>query len=213
MILNKVLPENKFIEEQAVSGGWRALTRAHTRPSTETWKEELYRKIQSITVVASWKAQSSEHENSYRRRLPSIFKAVNELRMAISEKFTSADLDISVFEYDKTYDPETMDDAYSDGKQSSGKQATETIVGTTGLGLGKIIVERSAKDAQQLQIIIPAKIVLKSTLNEALEPIQSSTRIKKKKPVELMDGADPEGCPAPSRRWVPIWMRTRFGAS
>ena len=143
-------------------------------------------------MVASWTAQSSEHEDSYGQCLPSIFKAVTELRMAIGEKFTSADLDIFVFECDQPYEPGVMDDAYSDGRQSSGKRAPETIVGTTGIGLGEIKVERSAKDAQQLQIIIPAKIVLKSTLIAALEPIQSTTRIKKK-PVELMDGADLEG--------------------
>ena len=146
-------------------------------------------------MVASWTAQSSEHEDSYEQRLPSIFKAVNELHMGIGEKVTSADLDIFVFECDKIYDPATMDDAYSDGRQFSGKRAPETmIVGTTGIGLGKIKVEVSAKDDLQLQTIIPAKIVLMSTLNEALEPIRSTTiKQKQKKPVEIMDGADPEG--------------------
>ena len=153
----------------------------------------MYQKLQSVLVVASWKAQSSEHEDPYGHRLPSIFKAVNELRMAIGEKFTSADLDIFVFGSNEIYDPETMDNAYSDGRQSSGKRATELTVGTTGIGLGKIIVERSAKDDLQLQTIIPAKILLRSTLNEVLEPIRPTTRIKKKKPVEIMDGADPEG--------------------
>ena len=150
-------------------------------------------------MVASWKAQSSEHEDSYGQRLPSIFKAVTELRIAMGEKFTSADLDIFVFKCDQPYEPEVMDDAYSDGRQSSGKRAPETIVGTTGIGLGKIKVERDAAedDALQVQSIIPAKIVLKSTLNEALEPIQSNRIRKKKKPVESTgtDGAhaDPEG--------------------
>jgi hypothetical protein len=39
---------------------------------------------------------------SITHRFPSIFEAINELRMAISEKFTSADLDIVVFECDRT---------------------------------------------------------------------------------------------------------------
>ena len=88
-----------------------------------------------------------------------------------------------------------MDDAYSDGLQSSGKRTPETIVGTTSIGLGSIIVKRSAEDVLQLQTIIPAKILLNSTLNEGLEPIKSTTRIKKKKPVKIVDGTDP----APSR--------------
>ena len=145
-------------------------------------------------MIASWTSLSSNHEDSYGDRLPSIFKAINELRIAIGENFTSADLEILVFECDMIYDPTVMDDAYSDGKQSSGKQASEAIVGTTGIGLGKVIAERtSAKDhVPQFQTIIPAKIVLTSTLNEALEPIRSTgmKKKKKKKPVENMDGAD-----------------------
>ena len=143
-------------------------------------------------IIASWKARSSENEESYGNRLPSIFKAINELRTAIGEKITSADLDIFIFECDKIYDPNLMEDAYGDGRQSSGKQAPEAIVGTTGIGLGQVMAERSAKDIIQMQSLIPAKIVLTSTMNEALEPIQP-TRRKKKKPVENTDGADQDG--------------------
>ena len=85
-----------------------------------------------------------------------------------------------------------MDDAYGDGRQSrqsSGKRAPETIVGTTGFGLGKVIGERSAKD---FEVQTPAKTVLWSTLNETLELIQP-TRGKKKKPVENTDGANLDG--------------------
>jgi len=187
--------EIRLTEEQAVSGRWRALTRAHTRPSTETWDKELYDKLQSLLRVALWAPRSPENEKSYGNRLPSIFKAITELRIAIGEKFTSADLDIIVFECDRIYDPAIMDDAYSDGRQSSGKRTPEAIVGTTGIGLGKVMVERSAKDTPQTQLIIPAKVMLKSTLDEALEPIQPSSRLKKnrKPPVENTDGADSKG--------------------
>ena len=128
--------------------------------------------------------------------LPSIFKAINELRMAIGEKILSADLDIIAFEYDRTYDPAKMNVAYSasGGRHSSGKQTPEVIVGTVGIGLKKLITERSrhrsAKDSdvQQYQILIPAEIVLKSTFDKALGPIQN-----KKKLVENTDGANQDG--------------------
>ena len=194
------------LEEQEVSGRWRALTRANTRPSTEAWKKELYEKLQSILMIAAWTSLSYDHEESYGNRLPSIFKAINELRMAIGEKFTSADLEIFVFECDMIYDPAIMDDAYGDGRQSSSKRAPEAIVGTTGIGLGKVIVERSAKDVLQVQTLIPAKIVLTSTLNEVLEP--GSTRLKKKKkPVGNTDGVNqPEDgrCDTPLADAVPV---------
>ena len=179
------------LEEQAISGRWRALTRAHTRPSTETWVTELYNKLQSVLKIASWATRTPENEKSYGQRLPSIFKAINELRIAIGEKVTSVDLDIFVFECDKAYDPSLMDDGYSDGRQSSGTRAPEAIIGTTGFGLGKVVVVRGAKDVLQVQSLIPAKIVLTSTLNEALEPIQS-TRRRKKKPV-VTNGANQDG--------------------
>jgi hypothetical protein len=158
--------------------------------------------------IASW-ATRSENVESYGNCFPSIFKAINEVRM-IGENFTSADLDIIVFECDKVYDPASMDDAYGDDRQSRDKRAPEPIVGTTGIGLAKITAERSAnlKDVLQFQILIPAKVVLTSTLNEALEPqavtVQSNTttssstwvrKLKKKPPVEnfKVDGASQDG--------------------
>ena len=184
-----------FPEEQAVSGRWRALTRAHTRPSSETWKTELYQKLTSVLKIAAWMPSSPESRESFGHRLPPIFKAVNELRMAMGEKITSADLDILVYPCDRTYDPSFMDDAYSDGRQANSKRGPEAIIGTTGIGLAKLSAERSSKDALQYHNVVSAKIVLKSTLNEALEPIQSSGirfNKRKKKTVENADGADSE---------------------
>jgi hypothetical protein len=112
---------------------------------------------------------------------------------------TSADLDIFVFECDHIYDPAVMEDTYGDDRQSSGKRAPEAIrvVGTTGIGLAKVMAERTngAKDVPQFQTLIPAKIVLRSTLKEALEPTQSTTFKKNSKPVdsETMDGANQDG--------------------
>jgi hypothetical protein len=151
--------------------------------------------------IASWAPRSPEYEKS---RLPSIFKAINELRLAIGEKFTSADLHIFVFdsECDQIYDPAIMEDAYGDDSQSNGERALEAILGTTGIGLAKVIEaeEHSVKDSAdsedvpQFQTLIPAKIVLRSTLNKALEPIQpESTTLKKNKSVENMDGANQDG--------------------
>ena len=124
--------------------------------------------LNSLLIVASWGPRAPENEESYGNRLPSIFKAINELRIAIGEKFTSADLDIYVFECDMIFDPAIMEDAYGDGRQSSGKRAPEPIVGTTGIGLGKVMSE-NGHQVQQLQSLIPAKIVLTSTMNEALK--------------------------------------------
>ena len=171
-----------MLEEQGVSGRWRALTRAHASSSTETWLKELFEKLKSVLRIASWGAHSTE---SYRHRLLSILISIYELRTVIGE-FTSADLDILVYECDRIYNPAKMDDAYGGGKQSSGKREPEAIVGTTGIGLGKVIAETA--DTLHTRSLIPAKIVLWSTLNKALGPT-----ILKKKPLEITDGANQDG--------------------
>ena len=137
-------------------------------------------------MIASWTLHSPEHEESFCNRLPSMFIAINELRMAIGENFTSDDLDIFVFECGRIYDPTNMDDVYGDGRQSRANRAPETIVGTIGVCLGKVIKEGSAKDVHPFQTLVPAKIMLISTLNEALEHMQ-------KKPVESTDGTNQDG--------------------
>ena len=121
----------------------------------------------SVLNIAAWTASTGDQE-AFLHRLSPIFKAVNELRIAIGEKFTSADLDISVFDCGSVYRPSYMDDAYSDGRQSSDKRAPELIVGTTSIGLKKAIIERNAKDVR-FENVISAKIVLESTFCATFE--------------------------------------------
>ena len=141
-------------------------------------------------TIASWTPRSSEHEESYWNHFTSISEAINELRMAIGESFTSTDLHIIVFECDEIYDPAIMEDAYDDCRQSNVKRAPEAIVGTVGIGLGNFLAVKIRNIL--FQYLIPAKIVLRSTFKEALEPIQS-IRSRKKKPVENMDGTNQDG--------------------
>ena len=148
----------------------------------------MTKRLLSVLKVAAWTASSRENQESFLHRLPPIFKAVSELRIAIGEKFTSADLDISIFECGGTYEPSYMEDAYDDARQPSGKRAPEVIVGTTGIGLMKLMAEHISKDVLRFQSVISAKIVLQSTLKEALEPVQSLGRLRKKK--KVVESAD-----------------------
>ncbi|KAF8805146.1 hypothetical protein BYT27DRAFT_7339743 [Phlegmacium glaucopus] len=180
--LDAIYSEIRSSEEQAVSGRWRALTRAHTRPTTDTWTTELSEKLMSILRIASWMPGSPDDQESFTHRLPPIFKAVNELRIAIGEKFTSADLDVCTFHCGTRYAPSYMEDAYGDSRQqqSDDKRPPEIVAGTTSIGLKKLMAERGANDALQFQNVISAKIVLESTLKEALEPVPTR-RLRKTK--------------------------------
>ena len=106
----------------------------------------------------------------------------------MGENFTSADLDVSVFGCDTTYEPLYMDNsAFGDDRQPSDKQ---TIVGTVGIGLRKAIAKHVAENTCQFPNVIPAKIVLESTLNEAVgRYVLSSGTLRK----ENTNGANQDG--------------------
>jgi hypothetical protein len=147
----------------------------------------------SVLKIAALMPRSPAHQELFACRLPLIFKAVKELRTAIGENFTSADLNISVFDCDTKYDPSLMYDAHDDGVQPS-TRALGAIVGTTGIGLKKLIVECDSDGAPQFQNVISAKVVLRSTLKRALEPEQSSGRSsRRKKKSDNIHGANQDG--------------------
>ncbi|KAF8161572.1 hypothetical protein B0H34DRAFT_701537 [Crassisporium funariophilum] len=171
--LNMLYCDIRASEEQAVSGRWRAITRAHTRISSasEKWHTELTRTLSNVLKVSAW-AASKDQRTSFEQRLPPIFKAVDDLRTALGEKFTSADLETSIIEPNTTFNTVYMEDAYGDGSQTGGKRVPpESVVGTTGIGLKKVVNTRGANGEIQYENVFSAKVALESTLKEALEPV------------------------------------------
>ena len=132
-----------------------------------------------------------DNQESFKRRLPPIFKAIIELRIALGEKFTSADLDLSVFDCDTPYDSSAMDDAYGDYRHPSGKHALGTVVGTTGIGLKVRIKGVPGAPGSHFQNVISAKVVLESTLNETLKSVQPSGKRREKR--KYTNGANQDG--------------------
>ncbi|KAF8161573.1 hypothetical protein B0H34DRAFT_747493 [Crassisporium funariophilum] len=189
--LNMLYCDIRASEEQAVSGRWRAITRAHTRISSasEKWHTELTRTLSNVLKVSAW-AASKDQRTSFEQRLPPIFKAVDDLRTALGEKFTSADLETSIIEPKTTFNTVYMEDAYGDGRQTGGKRAPpESVVGTTGIGLKKVMNKRGANGEIQYENVFSAKVALESTLKEALEPV-SPNRLRRKKRADTEgDGA------------------------
>ncbi|KAF8959228.1 hypothetical protein BDZ97DRAFT_1923060 [Flammula alnicola] len=167
--LTTIYGEIRRTEEQAVSGRWRAITHSHTRPSSDNWKSEFMSKLRSIAKIAAWDIVSTEKREAYEQKLEPIFKAVKDLRVALGEQFTSADIEISIVFAKTRFHPEWMEDAYGDSRQNDGKQKEEVVIGTTGIGLKKM-VSRGSSDSEQYQSVLSPKIILESTLQEALDP-------------------------------------------
>ncbi|KAJ3539372.1 hypothetical protein NMY22_g4767 [Coprinellus aureogranulatus] len=172
-------------EEQAVAGRWRSLTRAHLPFSANGWDHTLMINILSIMGVAGWAVRHDDETEQIEKRLASIFKPLLELRKAIGEDVTSADLDIAVIEPRTIFDPRTMEDEYADGRSASSKStnsAPEAVVSTSGLGLKKLTVKKLKEGGVQryMEMLALPKVVLEKTIKEALEPPPPAK--KKKKP-------------------------------
>ncbi|PPQ64189.1 hypothetical protein CVT24_008563 [Panaeolus cyanescens] len=159
-------------EEPAVSGRWRALTQAHTRPFTDGWKEDLISRMMKVFKVASWRTPDKNQRVSFEGKLVPIFKAVEDLRIALGEKITSSDIHVSLVPPNSRFDASWMDDAFADAraKPVQGGPA-QRVVGTTGFGLKKAIVgKRSPSGELMFESVLAPKVTLESTLNEALNP-------------------------------------------
>ena len=171
-----------FTEEQAVTGRWRALTRSKIRVPSDNWKAEIADSLKSVLWIAEWGSPNpKDQEVSFLQKLPPIFKAIQDVRVALGEKFTSADLEVNVVRATAKFESAWMEDAYGDGRQAGGKNAKdEMVVGTTGIGLKKIVIDRErgvpAKGQEMFENVVPPKVVLESTLRKSLDPPPPSAR-------------------------------------
>ncbi|KAF9047622.1 hypothetical protein BJ165DRAFT_1467279, partial [Panaeolus papilionaceus] len=160
-------------EEPAVSGRWRALTQTHTRPITQGWKEGLISSLMNIIKIAAWKMPDKEQRLSFEGKLVPIFKAVEDLRIAIGEKITSADIRVSLVPPQSRFDASWMDDAFADARvKVAATGPIQCVVGTTGFGLKKVIAAEKRGPSGELlyESVLSPKVILESTLNEALNP-------------------------------------------
>ncbi|PPQ64184.1 hypothetical protein CVT24_008558 [Panaeolus cyanescens] len=159
-------------EEPAVSGRWRALTQAHTRPSTDGWKEDLISKMMKVFKLASWRTSDKNHCLSFEGKLAPIFKAVEDLRIALGEKITSSDIHVSLVPPNSRFDALWMDNGFAEAKAKPVQgESVQRVVGTTGLGLKRAIFGRRGPSGEVMfESILSPQVVLESTLKDTLNP-------------------------------------------
>ena len=121
-----------------------------------------------IFKIAGWDIRSLDHLKAFEQKLPAIFKAVEDLRLALGEKVTSIDLEVNVVRPDFVFDNRWMVDGYGDARLGNKKKSTEVVAGTTGISLKKVIPSPSGEDL--FGNVLSPKVVLVSTLKEVLFP-------------------------------------------
>jgi len=160
-------------EEQAVSGRWRAITRAQERTSSDVYKKDLMKNLYAILKISFW-FLPSEHQSGLEQNFLPFFKAIDDLKISLGEKFTSADLEAYEISAGKEYDAHYMVDAFGDARRNRSQQDhSDTVAGTAGIGLQNIIYIRGPDghfEKKQSENVLSPKVILSSTLREALEP-------------------------------------------
>ena len=132
-----------------------------------------------IFKIAAWDIGSPDNLKAFEQKLPAIFKAVEDLRLALGEKITSVDLEVNVVGPGFLFDHRWMVDGYGDVRQGNMKKSAEVVAGTTGIGLKKVIPSPSGEDL--FDNVLSPKVVLVSTLQEALlPPPPPPSRVKKR---------------------------------
>ncbi|KIM36846.1 hypothetical protein M413DRAFT_448958 [Hebeloma cylindrosporum] len=199
--LTTIYSEIRRTEEQAVSGRWRALTRAQIRPTSTTWRDEFMVGLGNIFKVAAWNIGSQENLAAFEQKLPAIFKAVEDLRLALGEKVTSIDLEVNVVLPGSLFNYQWMEDGYGDSRQGNMKKTGESVAGTTGIGLKKIIPSPSGES--RFENVLSPKVVLVSTLQDALLPPSPAPSRSNRRGRGRVEG-DQEGRSSPSKGPVEV---------
>jgi hypothetical protein len=119
----------------------------------------------NIFLIAEWVIGSQDNLNAFEQKLPAIFRAVEDLRLALGEKVTSIDLEVNVARPGTAFDHRWMEDGYGDARQGNITKSDEFIAGTTGIGLRKVT---SSSGEELFANVLSPKVVLVTTLQEAL---------------------------------------------
>jgi len=124
--------------------------------------------LDNICKIAEWRVGSSRPHGSieFEQRLPAIFKAVEDLRVALGEKVTSIDLEVNVARPGVAFDHRWMEEAYRYGSTQNSHEIVRLVAGTTGIGLKKVVPSPSGEEL--FENVLSPKVIIMSTLQEAL---------------------------------------------
>ena len=127
--------------------------------------------LNNVLIIAAWEVERREDFNALELRLVTIFKAVEDLRLALGEEVT--DVDVIVVRPKALFDHRWMEDGYGDIRHGNTRNSHEVVAGTTGIGLKRVLPSLSGEEL--FENIISPKVVLVSTLQDALFSFPASS--------------------------------------
>jgi len=147
-----------------------------------------------IMAVGSWDL-ALQDQRSLDNQLSPIFKGILDVRAALGEKFTSADIVAGTVDPTRSFNPGSMEDAYADERHGGGNiggGAPDMVIVTVGMGLKKLMPSASTGGKFRAERIMSPKVILDSGLKAAMEPPPPRPSRPTKKP-RRQDGGEPRG--------------------
>jgi hypothetical protein len=120
--------------------------------------------VGNVLLLAGYSPQdTSTFLASFQERLPVVIDLALQLRTAIGEQVTSMDIIPCIVKPGFAFDPDTMDNTYTEGRvPGETRNAGELVAGSTELGL---ISQVKIADKVQEAIMLKPKVILYSALN------------------------------------------------
>ena len=169
-----------------VISSWKPIG-AHFRLSSDGWTENLMNGLLSVLVIAGWPTREPDQQHQFERRLPPLFKAVQDLGKTLGEDAASMDMEVAIIDPGEAFNPTYMENGYGDARASSGsgKKTLEKVSGTTGFGLHKISMKHTSKGP--LEVVLLPKVVLEGTVKEVMDSAPPPVSGLRKKPKKHRD--------------------------
>ena len=128
--------------------------------------------LSRVCKLANWSVADEASRADFETKLPRIFKAVEELRRAIGERFMSADFHLTTIGSEQSFNGEHMEDAYETigryvGRTEGRSHPPEIVLGTVAFGLKRALEGHGVVGFHSVQ---HPKVALASAVMEALAP-------------------------------------------
>lgn len=161
-----------IIEEQAVSGRWRSMTRAHARArdTPDFATNYIVDGLVHVLTIAGWVQDNKKTAliNMFQGRVSMIVDLTIRLRKGTGEDITSATINLKRFHSGEKFDSRVMDDTYADDRRNGEQMGSvfsprlvssgERVAGTTEIGLVRVVKGRQPEE------LLKPKVVLCSAL-------------------------------------------------
>ncbi len=138
---------------------------------SQTYSDQALDMVIGLLCLCGWSLNSPRSQKAIlvmQKMIKALEKSFQHLKSTTKEGITTADIDVFVIDFDRSYDDSKMEDNYSSSKSATQIVSEMRVLCTVGLGLKRTVVKRVAgmPPEKHWDILMKPKVVLKTVLQE-----------------------------------------------